>query len=66
MAAILNDYYENRQELKRVGNWCLSRMYDEQFTWPYISEQMRGIVKRLLAEPKEKEFKGFGTPTRID
>jgi D-inositol-3-phosphate glycosyltransferase len=66
MAVILNNYYENRKELEQTGAWCLSRMHNERFTWPYISEQMRGIVERLLAEPKEKEFKGFGTPTRID
>ena len=65
MASILNEYYNNRTELKAVGDWCLSRMHNERFTWPYISNQIDGIIKRLLAPPAG-EFKGFGTPTRID
>jgi hypothetical protein len=65
MASILNNYYNNRAELQQVGDWCLSRMHNERFTWPYISNQIDGIIKRLLAPPVG-EFKGFGTPTRID
>ena len=66
MASILNDYYGNRQKLKEVGDWCLSRMHTKEFTWPHIGKQMRGIVNRLLAEPAATEFKGFGAPAKIN
>lgn len=66
-AELLCRYYEDRKALKKDGQWCYSRIHEEAFTWPYITEQMLGIVEKVLAaKPAEPEFKGFGTPAKID
>lgn len=66
LAAILNHYYSNREELQMAGEWCYERIHQEQFTWPYIQQQMLQIINEELAKPAPvAEFKGFGTPVRI-
>lgn len=66
LAAILNHYYYNREELQMAGEWCYQRIHEKQFTWPFIQKQMLKIIKQELeASPAEPEFKGFGTPVRI-
>ncbi len=65
-AEILTYYYENRDALKKDGQWCYKRLHEEQFTWPYIQQQLLDVVKRTLeAKTPEPEFKGFGTPAKI-
>lgn len=66
-AEILTYYYENRDALKKDGQWCYKRLREESFTWPYIQQQLLGVVKRTL-ETKDPapEFKGFGTPAKIN
>jgi D-inositol-3-phosphate glycosyltransferase len=66
MADILTGYYNNRESLAAVGKQCYERIHDTELTWPAVTSKMQAIVKRLLAEPDKKEFKGFGAPTRID
>lgn len=66
LAAILNHYYSNREELQMAGEWCYERIHQEQFTWPYIQQQMLQIINEELTKPAPvAEFKGFGTPVRI-
>jgi glycosyltransferase involved in cell wall biosynthesis len=65
-AEILSYYYENRDALKKDGQWCYKRLHEEPFTWPYIQRQLLGVVERTLnAKAAEPEFKGFGTPAKI-
>jgi len=65
-AEILTYYYENRDILKKDGQWCARRLREEPFTWPYIQRQLLEIVQRTLeAKAPEPEFKGFGTPVKI-
>jgi glycosyltransferase involved in cell wall biosynthesis len=66
LAEILNYYYHNRDELQAAGEWCKARINEKPFTWPYIQKQMLGIIDDLLKAPAEKEFKGFGTPVKIN
>jgi len=66
-AELLSYYYDFRDSLKRDGQWCYNRIHEEALTWPYITKQMLEIVeKTLAAKPAEPEFKGFGTPAKID
>lgn len=66
LAAILNHYYNNREELQMAGEWCYERIHQEQFTWPYIQKQMLQIIKdELEVSVQRQEFKGFGTPVKI-
>lgn len=65
-AEILSYYYENRDALKKDGQWCYKRLREESFTWPYIQQQLLDVVERTLnAKPPAPEFKGFGTPAKI-
>jgi glycosyltransferase involved in cell wall biosynthesis len=65
-AEILSYYYENRDALKKDGQWCYNRLHEEPFTWPYIQQQLLDVVERTLnAKPAAPEFKGFGTPAKI-
>jgi len=66
-AELLCYYYDNRDALENDGRWCHRRIHEEALTWPYITKQMLEIVeKTLAAKPAEPEFKGFGTPAKID
>jgi len=65
-ASILSYYYENRDLLKKDGQWCQKRLREEPFTWPYIQKQLKDVVNDTLnAKPVATEFKGFGTPAKI-
>jgi glycosyltransferase involved in cell wall biosynthesis len=65
-AEILSYYYDNRDILKKDGQWCAKRLREELFTWPHIQQQLLEIVRRTLeAKAPEPEFKGFGTPVKI-
>ena len=66
MAEILNYYYHHRDELQAAGERCKARINEKPFTWPYIQKQMLSIVEDLLKTPAEKEFKGFGSPVKIN
>jgi glycosyltransferase involved in cell wall biosynthesis len=66
LAEILTMYYNDREMLANEGQWCHDRIHEEQFTWPYIQKQMLSIVEDLLKTPAEKEFKGFGSPVKIN
>jgi hypothetical protein len=52
--------------LKIDGEWCRKRINEKQFTWPVITKKMLRIVDELLGAKEEPEFKGFGTPTKIN
>jgi glycosyltransferase involved in cell wall biosynthesis len=68
MAELLTYYYENRNALQEVGDWCYERVNQQSYTWPYVQRQMLTSIEALLNKPTKKqavEFKGFG-PARID
>lgn len=66
-AELLSYYYDNREALKKDGQWCYNRIIKEEFTWPYITKQMLDIVEQtLIAKSPESEFKGFSTPAKIN
>lgn len=66
LAVILDHYYNNREELQMVGEWCHERIHEEQFTWPYIEGQMLSIIEEELApKPASTRFKGFGKPAKV-
>lgn len=66
-AELLTYYYENRDILKEHGQWCYKRLHEEPFTWPYIQQQLKDVVKETLeTKSSEPEFKGFGTPVKIN
>jgi glycosyltransferase involved in cell wall biosynthesis len=67
LAGILDFYYHNRKDLDEASQWCRDRINEKPFTWPFIERQMLDIVKDTIkATAKVPEFKGFGTPARID
>lgn len=67
MAELLTNYYENRTALKAAGEWCYKRIHEKPFSWPFVQKQMISIVEELLAQDKPAaEFKGFGTPAKIN
>lgn len=67
MAELLTNYYENRAALKQAGDWCYKRVHEKQFTWPHVQKQMLEAVEKTLSKKVEKqEFKGFGTPAKIN
>lgn len=65
VAAILNDYYEDRTALQDVGQWCHDRIHEDQFTWPVITKKMLRIVDEVLSTKNQQSFKGFGSPVKI-
>jgi D-inositol-3-phosphate glycosyltransferase len=67
LAFILNHYYNNRADLQKAGEWCYKRIHEKPFSWPFVQKQMISIVEELLAQDKPAaEFKGFGTPAKIN
>lgn len=65
VAAILNDYYEDRSALEKAGQWCHDRIHEKQFTWPVITKKMLRIVNEVLSKQDQESFKGFGSPVKI-
>lgn len=66
-ASILNFYYQNRDVLKKDGEWCAKRLREDRMTWPYIQNKFASIVEKVLApEPAkpQQEYKGFA-PVKI-
>jgi glycosyltransferase involved in cell wall biosynthesis len=66
MAAILTEYYNNRELLEENGIWCWERMHEDELTWPFIQKQMLDIVERTLSALAEDEPKSFSRTVRID
>lgn len=59
LAAILNHYYENRDDLHKVGEWCYDRLHQDQYKWENIGASVNAIVKRVMQE-ELAAGKGFG------
>lgn len=66
LAMLLDNYYEDRSLLANDGKWCFNRIHEKQFTWPYITKQILEAVDGVLKAPVQQEFKGFGTPAKIN
>lgn len=65
-ADLLSYYYDNRDALYKDGQWAYNRLHEEIFTWPYVQKQMLDTVKKMLETKPAPEFKGFGTPAKIN
>ena len=65
-AELLSYYYENRDALKKDGEWCYERACEPAFEWDNIGKQLLSIVNRTLNSTSPSTFKGFGTPARIN
>ena len=58
LVAILNNYYENRDNLDKVAQWCYDELQDEKYSWSTIGASVVEIVNKVLKEPSAG--KGFG------
>lgn len=65
LSSLLAQYYEDREALKRDGQWCYERMHEKQYAWSFIQKKMVQIINRLLTPPAPIEFKGFGAPVKV-
>ena len=50
LVEILNELYENREELDRVAEACYQRATDVQFAWETVASQFGGIFEDVLKE----------------
>jgi len=50
LADILNELYENREELDRVAQACYERATDPQFAWDTVASQFGGIFEEVLSQ----------------
>lgn len=67
LAEILQQYYDYPDLLKSFGKWCYNRVHEPELTWPYIVDDIMRTIEETLAQKEEKpEFKGFGTPAKIN
>jgi len=51
---ILNELYENRDELDRVANACYKRATQKKFDWDTVASQFDEIFQGCLQEPNEE------------
>ena len=58
LAAILNHYYENREDLEKVDEWCYEKLQSDEYKWENIGTLVSGIIKRTL-EASDKGGEGF-------
>lgn len=66
LAHLLDEYYASPGLRESDGKWCYDRVLEKQFQWPVIQKQMLKIMDRVLNQTKDSDFKGFGSPVRID
>jgi len=59
MAQILTHYYENRDDLKKVADWCGSELATEKYSWDVIGSNVLKIINNVLEGPAESG-QGFG------
>lgn len=59
LAQILTHYYENRDDLQKVADWCGSKLAQDQYSWEVIGDAFLTIVNRTLEGPR-KGGEGFG------
>ena len=64
MADILNHYYENRDDMQKVADWCEEAVHQDIFSWDTIVSAFLKIVERALVEPP-KAGEGFGKKRKI-
>lgn len=63
---LLNRYYDDRELLKKDGQWCMQRVQEKQFKWKNIQKKMLSIVDRVLDSSTDSSGRGFGKTLRID
>ena len=51
MADILKHYYENRDDLKKVADWCYDAVHQDHYTWEVIGDAFLKVVNRTLTAP---------------
>jgi hypothetical protein len=59
MAQLLSHYYENRDDLQRVADWCGETLSRDCYSWDVIGANVLKIVNRTLEGPA-KSGEGFG------
>jgi hypothetical protein len=64
MADILNHYYENRNDMQKVADWCEEAVHQDIFSWDTIVAAFLKIVERTLVKPP-KAGEGFGKKRKI-
>jgi D-inositol-3-phosphate glycosyltransferase len=65
-AELLNAYYDDRRLMEEDGQWCYERIHEKQFTWGHVTETMLGYINELLKPATVPEFKGFGSPVKVN
>jgi hypothetical protein len=66
LAAILSEYYHDREALNRNARWCYDMACSSKYEWGNIGKDMAGIIESLLQKEKEPAFKGFGAPAKVN
>ena len=51
LASILDHYYNNREDLNKVADWCHNMTQQEIFGWDVIGEAFLKVVNRILVAP---------------
>jgi len=66
LAELLDSYYYDRRLMEEDGQWCYERIHEKQFTWEHVTETMLGYINELLKPATVPEFKGFGSPVKVN
>ena len=59
LAAILNEYYHDREALNRNAQWCYDMACSSKYEWGNIGKDMAGIINNVLKD-KPVAGEGFG------
>ena len=51
LASILEHYYDNREDLNAVANWCHKMTQQEIYSWEVIGEAFLTVMNRTLTAP---------------
>lgn len=57
LADILNHYYEHRDDLQKVADWCHEMTKEEVYSWETIGNAFLQVVNRTLVEPPKPKRK---------
>ncbi|MBQ45549.1 MAG: hypothetical protein CMK37_07815 [Porticoccaceae bacterium] len=51
LASILDHYYNNREDLNKVADWCHNMTQNEVYSWDVIGKAFLQVINRTLAAP---------------
>lgn len=52
LVEILDDLYQNRDKLKKLGEYAYNHVHQEKFTWSYVAKQFDSIISDMLKDDK--------------